>query len=479
MGDQVSLTCPTCRKISAAQNFNPAARYGCPNCGTAMVPSAKAAPSGAPPLPEAPPVEVAQALVVPENKVGRYVLVTLIGRGAMGQVWRGWDTTLKRWVAVKVMRFQDVSPEDLARFRREAKTAAAMDHPNIAPIYDMGEAAGRHYIVMKLIEGETVESKYVMPPGTRSDIGAVVASIKQASRGLAHAHARGVVHRDVKPANMMQDKDARVYLMDFGLAKPLAVPGVTGIGGCVVLGTPAYMAPEAAKGLVQFVNSRSDVFSMGASLYSLLTGRALFPATGAMEQLRRAQSEKAPRTRLLRADVPAGIDEVIARATSFEARDRFADAGAFADALDVATAVAPVAVAASAAAPATAVMTESLRALVVDDEPQVLQLLMHLVESIGLRPVGCRDGVSAEAEAKKGSAALVVLDEGLPDVSGFKLIQRLRAIPGYEKTPFIMVTGRGGADNAARALETGADEFMGKPISPREFKARAMKLLKK
>ncbi|MEK7469763.1 MAG: serine/threonine-protein kinase [Planctomycetota bacterium] len=475
MGEQVSLTCPSCRKISAAQNYNPAARYSCTNCGAALVLSAKA-PSASPPAPEAPPAEVSQALAEADNRVGRYVLVTLLGKGAMGQVWRGWDTSLKRWVAVKVMRFQEVSPEDLARFRREAKTAAAMDHPNIAPIYDFGEASGRHYIVMKLIEGGTVEEKFRTPPGQLSDIPSAVAMVRQASRALAQAHSRGIIHRDIKPANMMVDREGRVYLMDFGLAKPISVPGVTGIGGVVIMGTPAYMAPEAAKGLVQMVDARSDVFSLGASLFFLLTGRVLFPAPGAMEMLRRAQSETAPRARTLRADIPPALEEVIARATARERNDRFPNAGAFADALDLASGAPATRDASTGAAPQPA---GPARALVVDDDPQVLALFVSLIQSLGLHAVACRDAATAEAEAKRGPASLVVLDEGLPDASGLKLIKRLRALPGYEKTPVLMVTGMGGADNAARALETGADEFMSKPVSPREFKARAMKLIKK
>ncbi|KAF0245347.1 MAG: serine/threonine protein kinase [Planctomycetota bacterium] len=471
MSEQTSLTCPACRKISAAQNYNPAARYSCPNCGAAMVVSAKA-PSAQPPAPEAPPAEVAQAMSETENRVGRYVLVTVLGKGAMGQVWRGWDSSLKRWVAVKVMRFQDVSPEDLARFRREAKTAAALDHPNIAPVYDLGEVTGRHYIVMKLIEGSTLEEKFRMPAGQPTEISAVVDAIRQASRGLAHAHARGIIHRDVKPANMMRDQDGRVYLMDFGLAKPISVPGVTGIGGIVIMGTPSFMSPEAARGMVQMVDARSDVFSLGASLYFLLTGRVIFPAPGGVEMLRRAQSETVPRVRTLRADVPAEIEEIIVRATARERSERFQNAAAFADALDLASgAAAAPAVSSPPAGPA--------RALVVDDDPQVLALFVSLIQSLGLHAVPCRDAATAEAEAKKGPVALVVLDEGLPDTSGLKLIKRLRALPGHEKIPVLMVTGMGGADNAARALETGADEFMSKPVSPREFKARAMKLIRR
>ncbi|MCC6738984.1 MAG: protein kinase [Planctomycetia bacterium] len=487
MADLVSLTCPACRKISAAQHFNPASRYSCPNCGTEMVASAKA-PSAPIPSPDAPPAEVAQAAGSVDNRVGRYVLVTLLGRGAMGQVWRGWDTTLKRWVAVKVMRFNDVSAEDLARFRREAKTAAALDHPNLAPIYDLGEAGGRHFIVMKLIEGKSLEERFRAPAGQMPDMAGAVSAIRQAARGLAHAHARGIVHRDVKPANMMCDQQGRVYLMDFGLAKPLAVPGVTGVGGVVILGTPAYMSPEAAKGMVHQVDARSDVFSLAASLFALAAGRVMFPAPGGMEMLRRAQAETAPRLRTLRPDAPPELDEVVARGLSRDRMQRFPDAGAFADALDLATggaAALPSAVFSGAVSAGTAPSAHPTppasppRALVVDDDPQVQALFCSLVESIGLRAVPCRDAATAELEAGRGPLALVVLDEGLPDGSGLKLIRRLRAMPGHDRTPVLMVTGMGGADNAARALETGADEFMSKPVSPREFKARAMKLVRR
>ncbi|MBI2919951.1 MAG: protein kinase [Planctomycetes bacterium] len=465
MAPETLLACSSCRKQFRVPNYNPASRYPCLNCGGTLVPTGLAGlPVQA--VTEPVPPEVVAAAQDGSRRLGRFILVSELGRGGMGAVWKGWDNGLRRWVAVKVvMAQQGVSTEDLLRFRREAKTAAALDHPNIATIYDIGEAGGRHFIVMKLVEGRTLEDVFRVTPGNWPDTREVVAAVRDACRGVGFAHTLQIVHRDLKPANMMRDAGGHVFVMDFGLAKSLMAPGMTVTGARVFLGTPAFMSPEAANGMAKEVDPRSDVFSLGASLYTLLTGKHLFPERTAAEQLHRAATETAPKLRAARPDLPAELEEIVARACSRAKAGRPAHAGELADLLDRFLEKAPGAA--------------TDRAICVDDDAQIQPILEMLMSGLGLKAVTCGDGASAVAAARAGPAAVVILDAGLPDKSGFQVLKELRAVPGYDRTPIVMLTGMAGEDNVAAGFEAGADDYITKPFSNKEFKARIGRLLKK
>jgi Tol biopolymer transport system component len=211
--------------------------------------------------------------------LGPYEIVGLIGAGGMGEVYRARDTRLHREVAVKVMRSAvALGPERLERFEREARAAAAISHPNILAVFDVGTDADGPYIVSELLDGETLRDALVRgkPWPVRRSVDVVV----QIGRGLAAAHARGIVHRDLKPENVFLTDDGVVKILDFGLARftePLATAGtataaLTAEG--VVVGTVGYMAPEALRG--RTIDQRSDIFAFGAILYELLTGHRAF-----------------------------------------------------------------------------------------------------------------------------------------------------------------------------------------------------------
>lgn len=207
----------------------------------------------------------------------RYVLDSRIAGGGMGEVWRGIDTVLERPVAIKLLKTGLTDdPEFLARFRIEARNAAKLSHGNIAQVYDYGEDAGTAYLVMELVEGEPL-SRIIAERAPMPEADAVHLLV-QAANALHAAHAKGIVHRDVKPANIVVDDEFVSKLTDFGIARALDASSMTRAGE--VMGTPQYLAPEAAMG--KEATAESDIYSLGVVAFQLLTGRLPFEADTAV-----------------------------------------------------------------------------------------------------------------------------------------------------------------------------------------------------
>jgi serine/threonine protein kinase len=260
---------------------------------------------------------------------GRYKVQKLLGAGGMGAVFLADDLTLEREVAIKVLP-PDMSRDDrvVARFQREAKTAAKLDHPNIIPIHRVESESGLHYFVMKYVTGRSLES--MLEPGQPLPVPFVIRVLAEAAAALGHAHARGVVHRDVKPANIMLGADDQVVLTDFGISKVGDLTAQLTQTG-MIIGTPHYMAPEQATG--REVDGRADQYSLAVLGHQLFTGKLLFSGDSAHTIIYRHVSEEPPRVASLRRDVPPAADAALHRALRKQPDERFATMEAFAKAL--------------------------------------------------------------------------------------------------------------------------------------------------
>jgi serine/threonine-protein kinase len=259
---------------------------------------------------------------------GRYRLFEVIGEGGMAVVHLGRDELLDRDVAVKVLRQQfSADPDFVARFRAEARNAAALAHPNVVPIFDTGVDDGVEYIVMQLIDG--VDLDRILAERGRLPVAEALRIGVAAAEALAAAHARGIVHRDIKPGNILLDRDGDVRVVDFGIARALGDTRTTTAG--LMLGSVQYCSPEQVLGEV--VGPASDVFSLGAVLYELLTGRRAWdgdsPAAVALARLR----ETPPRPSAVVPDLPPGLDGLILTAMSRSPAERFPSAEAMAEAI--------------------------------------------------------------------------------------------------------------------------------------------------
>ncbi|WP_155056093.1 serine/threonine-protein kinase [Streptomyces blattellae] len=262
---------------------------------------------------------------------GRYRLDESIGRGAMGEVWRAYDETLARPVAVKLLLPQDTDPTAASRFRLEARTAARIDHPNVVGVLDFGEYDHRLFLVMELVEGASLARLLARSGALPADRVASVAG--QAAAGLAAAHRQGIVHRDIKPANLLLDADGTLKIGDFGIARFLDDPGAALTATGQIVGTSLYLAPERALG--QPAGPASDVYALGCVLYQLLTGRPPFQADTAIAILHQhLDTAPVPPRELGIADLPPAFENYLLgllakdpepRPTAQQAADWFTD----------------------------------------------------------------------------------------------------------------------------------------------------------
>jgi eukaryotic-like serine/threonine-protein kinase len=303
---------------------------------------------------------------------GRYRLEARIGAGGMSTVYRATDETLERQVAIKLMNREVASDSDqLERFRREARAVAQLSHPHVVGVIDAGEDHGRPYIVFEYIEGETLKQR-IRRCG-RLPIAEAVAYAIEIARALGAAHARHIVHRDVKPQNVLIDEEGSAKVTDFGIARTLDEEGLTADGR--VLGTTDYVSPEQALG--QHVTGQSDLYSLGIVLYEMLAGEVPFKGDSQVAVAMKHVREALPDIQSLRPEVSSALAAVIDRATAKRPEHRYADdAELIADLEDV------LAIEAARAGSATGEVTTVLRTLPSRTQRRVPYSIRHRIGTV-------------------------------------------------------------------------------------------------
>src|SRR6516225_6354762 len=252
----------------------------------------------------------------------RYEILAMLGQGGMGAVYKARDQELDRLVALKVIRPElTTNPEILKRFKQELILARQVTHRNVIRIFDLGQADGLKFITMEFLEGQDLRAELMKRGKFSPEEAARI--ILQISRALEVAHGEGVVHRDLKPQNIMLDANGRAYVMDFGIARSAYLPGMTQTGA--LIGTPEYMSPEQAKG--EKLDERSDLFSLGVIFYELLTGNSPYYSDTPLATLWKRMQEKAKPLTEVDPTIPKEISDIVAKLLEIEPANRFANAG--------------------------------------------------------------------------------------------------------------------------------------------------------
>src|SRR5262245_52990211 len=271
--------------------------------------------------------------LTPGTRLGSYEILSLIGAGGMGEVYRAQDSRLKRAVAVKIVpEAMAGEPERIFRFEREAELLASLNHPNIATVHDFEEAAGRRFLVMELVEGETLAERLKRGP---LPIDEALEIARQITEALEAAHQKGIIHRDLKPANIKILPDGKVKVLDFGLAKIYESETsslddsnsptlLSSIGDGAILGTAAYMSPEQARG--NPVDKRTDIWALGCVIYEMLSGKQAFAGDNVSDTIASVLREE-PRWRALPSTTPRSIRVMLERCLQKDSRRRLRDAG--------------------------------------------------------------------------------------------------------------------------------------------------------
>src|SRR3989441_12040439 len=254
------------------------------------------------------------------RRVGKFELHEVIGEGAMGAVWRAYDSVIRRFVALKLLSRAGRPADAQDRFMREARAAGALQHPNIVTVYDLGESDEQLFIAMELVDGRDLSSLIAVsePLALERKLDIVI----EVLQGLSYAHERGVIHRDVKPSNVRIASDGSVKIMDFGIAR-LQSADVTGSGA--IVGTPTYMAPEQITNGA--ITPATDVFSVGCLLYELLTYQRPFEAESVHGVLYQVLTTEPRPLRTVAPSIPAALERVVAKAMNKVPHERYESAG--------------------------------------------------------------------------------------------------------------------------------------------------------
>src|SRR5437016_9029609 len=269
------------------------------------------------------------------TKLGRYEIRSKLGEGGMGEVYLAEDTRLHRKVALKILPTELAANKDrMRRFEQEAQAAAALNHPNIAHIYEIGEGKGVNFIAMEFIDGQTLREKIHRE---HTELRTLLRLLQHAAEGLAKAHAAGIVHRDLKPDNIMITRDGHAKILDFGLAKLIERPPISGgdsseVATAVmpqhstpgaIMGTVGYMSPEQAQGKTNEIDQRSDIFSFGCILFEAATGKKPFEGESVIKSLHMVVYEPAQPIADLNPSAPPELQRIVRRCLAKDPDERY------------------------------------------------------------------------------------------------------------------------------------------------------------
>ncbi|MEA2753263.1 MAG: eukaryotic-like serine/threonine-protein kinase, partial [Myxococcales bacterium] len=380
-----------------------------------------------------------------------YRVERALGVGGMGSVALATDERLDRKVAIKFIKPELFAfPEMRTFFHNEARAMARVGHRNVLSVFAFGEHEGTPYFVMEYVDGKTVDQWLrARPGGTFPDLGEAVRILEQACLGVEAIHATSTVHRDLKPSNLLIDQSFRVAVGDLGVARVLD----TATSGNFIVGSASYMAPEAALGEDEApeLASRRDIYALGCIAYELLTGRPPFTGQTDMNVLSQHVLQEAVPPSKIRAGLPPGYDDVIAKALAKDPWKRYPTVEAFRRALMAEHSGA----------------REPERILIADDDDDWRSLIVASLKdrfpNAVIDEVG--DGEMALEAFEKNPYSVVLVDLQMPEMDGAKLTLLLRSVESSARTPIIVLTAAGGPREWQRLSAIGADAFLVKPVN--------------
>ena len=411
--------------------------------------------------------------------LGTYRLIAPLGAGGMGEVWRAEDTRLLREVAIKILADHIAhDPEWKARFLREARTIAQLNHPNIATIFAIEQEGDKVFIVMELIEGESLNTMLARGPMEPRE---AVRIMRQVAEALEEAHGKGIVHRDIKPDNVIvARRNAKV--LDFGIAKQIGgtntrdTPALT--QGGMIVGTPYYMSPEQALG--KSLDQRSDIFSFGVVLYETLAGHRPFVGETMTETMMHIIMTEPPDIGAVAPRVPRGLREIVARCLQKHPDRRFGSAGELIEALDRIDykdfevpalprleAKEKVATQPLNVAPATAQPVPGRRALVADDDPVTRYLIANILSANGFAFDEAANGADAVKCLKQNEYSIIFLDLLMPRIDGWGVLDFMRRMKPGKMPRLFVITGVKNQSISAADRDVVAGVIY-KPLNPDE-----------
>ena len=406
--------------------------------------------------------------------LGPYRIVERIGRGGMATVYKAHHPDLDRYVAIKVL--PEFFAEDDAyreRFQEEARSIARLKHPNILNVFDFGQERGVTYLVLELVGGGTLADRL----GGQMELQEVVGTLRPLASALDHAHSQGVLHRDIKPSNILIHENGTPVLADFGLAKMAdSIRKLTASG--TVMGTPEYMSPEQAAG--EPLGPPSDLYSFAIVAYEMLTGRVPFQANTPAAVLLSHMNKAMPPTRELTGELSLHVEDALRKVLAKTPDDRYKSASQFVSALTPAawpnrTESAPIRARRSTQGRPAVNLP---KVLVVDDGAANRELIEACLADVECEVRLAENGPMALSMIEAVPPDLVLLDVQMPGMDGYQVCQRIKANPALRLVPVVMITALNQTDDRVKALESGADDYMSKPVERVELVARVRSALR-